>query len=363
MKRSLVSQEQIITAIQTCARKLGRPPSRSELTRMTGIAWHPIWTEFRGMCAALRAAGFEPGSKCESPEKDALLLDWAGVVRKVQRLPSRKQYAEHGRYSSGTLHRRFQWSKAPREFYRMAHERGIQAEWKDVLEYLARKVLKRGGAVVNTPRGFARPKPFTAEGAEGRRGEQNHAGVSAISPRHAGVFDTQESAHGTPGSSTFSPLSCHSEAPASSTAASLSTSDCGDANGSGPRTLAPIVDPHDVPSVFIADRLVYGAPLALPSLAHAPVNEHGVIYLFGILAERMGFRVESIHGGYPDCEAKRLVAPGRWQRVLIEFEFLSRNFKDHEHDPDLCDIIVCWRHNWIQCPKNLEVIELSKQIG
>jgi hypothetical protein len=127
------------------------------------------------------------------------------------------------------------------------------------------------------------------------------------------------------------------------------------------RALAPIVDPHDVPSVFIADRLVYGAPLSLPSLAHAPVNENGVIYLFGILAERMGFRVESIHGGYPDCEAKRLVAPGRWQRVLIEFEFLSRNFKEHEHDPDLCDIIVCWRHNWIQCPKNLEVIELCKQ--
>src|SRR5258707_15788765 len=106
MKRSLVTQEQIIAAIQTCARTLGHPPSRSELTRMTGIGWNPIWVEFRGMCAALRAAGFEPGSKCESPEKAALLLDWAGVVRRVQRLPSRSQYADFGRYSSGTLHRR-----------------------------------------------------------------------------------------------------------------------------------------------------------------------------------------------------------------------------------------------------------------
>src|SRR5258708_16318802 len=100
MKRSLLSQEQIITAIQTCARKLGHPPSRAELTRMTGIAWHPIWTEFRGMRGALRAAGLEPGPKGEPPEKAALLLDWAGVVRRVQQLPSRRQYAECGRYSS-----------------------------------------------------------------------------------------------------------------------------------------------------------------------------------------------------------------------------------------------------------------------
>src|SRR5258708_21655205 len=179
MKRSLISQEQIITAIQTCARTLGHPPSRSELTRMTGIAWNHSWVEFGGMCAALRAAGFEPGSKCESPEKAALLLDWAGVVRRVQRLPSRSQYAEHGRYSSGTLHRRFQWSKVPREFYKLAHERGIQAEWKDVLEYLARKVLKRGGAVVNTPRGFAKTssKPLTTHGSPGQAEDtEGHGG-------------------------------------------------------------------------------------------------------------------------------------------------------------------------------------------
>jgi hypothetical protein len=47
--------------------------------------------------------------------------------------------------------------------------------------------------------------------------------------------------------------------------------------------------------------------------------------------------------------------------VKIEFEYESRNFLRHMHDPAKCDIIVCWEHNWPECP--LEVIELKKEIG
>jgi hypothetical protein len=57
------------------------------------------------------------------------------------------------------------------------------------------------------------------------------------------------------------------------------------------------------------------------------------------------------------------VRPGIWQRVRIEFEFESRNFHRHRHHPDGCDIIVCWRHNWRECPPHLEVIELSKLVA
>jgi len=31
----------------------------------------------------------------------------------------------------------------------------------------------------------------------------------------------------------------------------------------------------------------------------------------------------------------------------------------HRHNPDDCDVIVCWRHNWAEYPANIEVIELS----
>ena len=107
-------------------------------------------------------------------------------------------------------------------------------------------------------------------------------------------------------------------------------------------------------------RPVYGPPLARTGIAHAPLNELGVVFLFGMLAEKLGFVVMRIQKEFPDCEAMREVEPGRWQLEQIEFEYLSRNFLTHGHDPALCDVIVCWEHNWPECPENLEVIELKK---
>jgi hypothetical protein len=111
----------------------------------------------------------------------------------------------------------------------------------------------------------------------------------------------------------------------------------------------------------MTDRPVYG-PLIRPyPMIHGPMNESGVLYLFGTVSERLGFVVTLIQTGFPDCLALRLVDVDRWQPVRIEFEYESRNFLRHLHDPSQCDIIVCWKHNWPDCP--LEVIELSKIVG
>jgi hypothetical protein len=79
-----------------------------------------------------------------------------------------------------------------------------------------------------------------------------------------------------------------------------------------------------------------------------------------MVARELGYMVEAVQTGYPDCEAKRQVAKGKWERVRIEFEFESRNFRDLGHNPDECDIIVCWRNNWPDCP--IEVVELATEI-
>ena len=112
----------------------------------------------------------------------------------------------------------------------------------------------------------------------------------------------------------------------------------------------------------LKNRPTYGNPTNFHALRHEPVNEQGVVLLFGMLAEQLGFLVEAVQKGFPDCEAKRQIGPERWQRVNIEFEFESRNFRDHVHPLTGCDIIVCWRHNWPECPKHLEVLELSRAI-
>ena len=104
---------------------------------------------------------------------------------------------------------------------------------------------------------------------------------------------------------------------------------------------------------------IYGEFVNFRGLQHAPVNEQGVVFLFGMICREMGYVVEIVKTGFPDCEAKRKIRskPGMWQRVRIEFEYQSRNFRSHGHDPDQCDVIVCWEHNWTECP--LEVVELK----
>ena len=122
------------------------------------------------------------------------------------------------------------------------------------------------------------------------------------------------------------------------------------------------IQPKKTRHAPLKNRATYGNPMDFRGLRHEPVNEQGVVFLFGILAKELGYMVEAMQRGFPDCEAKRQIGPERWQRVHIEFEFESRNFRDHGHPANCCDVIVCWRHNWADCPENMEVVELSRVI-
>jgi hypothetical protein len=109
---------------------------------------------------------------------------------------------------------------------------------------------------------------------------------------------------------------------------------------------------------IVYDQPMYGAPMLNSPLAFAPINEMAVVFLFGAVARQLGFVVTRLQKEFPDCEALRRVDRERWQRILIEFEYESRNFLAHEHNVKGCDMIICWRHNWPECP--LEVLELGK---
>jgi len=104
----------------------------------------------------------------------------------------------------------------------------------------------------------------------------------------------------------------------------------------------------------------FGGPLNFRELRHEPTSELGVVYLFGMVARELGFLVDAVGAEFPDCRAKRLAKGGYYVEVDIEFEFKSRNFHEHGHDPEQCDLIVCWEHDWPDCP--LEVLELKSAI-
>lgn len=105
---------------------------------------------------------------------------------------------------------------------------------------------------------------------------------------------------------------------------------------------------------------IYGTPLAHDVMCYAPTNENGVICLFGAMAKELGFKILRLQSECPDCEALVEVAPGRWQRIRIEFEYESRNFLAHAHSLDSCDLIVCWEHNWKNSP--VPVLELKSAL-
>lgn len=104
---------------------------------------------------------------------------------------------------------------------------------------------------------------------------------------------------------------------------------------------------------------VSGNLLNYDGLVYSPVNELGVIFLFGKLHKELGFEITIIRSAFPDCIARRKLTDDKWEEVKIEFEYESLNFKLHKHKASECDIIVCWKDNWKKCPSNLEIIELK----
>lgn len=107
------------------------------------------------------------------------------------------------------------------------------------------------------------------------------------------------------------------------------------------------------------DTSIVGDIVNFRGIVYAPTNELGVVHLFGNVFEELDIKIEEFKNTYPDCTARRFIGKG-WERINIEFEYKSKNFLLHNHDPNGCDLIVCWEHDWPECP--IEVIELKTEI-
>lgn len=84
-----------------------------------------------------------------------------------------------------------------------------------------------------------------------------------------------------------------------------------------------------------------------------PENEQGVVALFFMQSIGAGWNAIEIGASYPDALIERNGV--QWR---VEFEYVSSNFVAHKHDPRRCDMIVCWKNDWIDCP--LPVVALCE---
>jgi hypothetical protein len=249
--------------------------------------------------------------------------DWVAVARKAGRMPTIRQYEKFSRYSVRPLKDRFRaWERIPSALLEYGNAKGLWTGWEDVKELIGRKVNKWTSGqtyTVGSPTlpgspdiaviGKAKPATESLRNGESRKDWQ-HSGLDGLGGRAEARREEILRAMGAA-----------------------------------------------IPEVLNSE-LLYGEPLSLGPMATAPVNEMGVVYLFGTLARELGFVVLKMQPGFPDCEALRRLESGKWQRVRIEFEFESRNFVWHAHDMTGCELIVCWEDNWEDCP--LEVMELKR---
>jgi hypothetical protein len=407
-------RDEIIAAIKRCAERLGRAPSQAEFRRASKISWYQVYKHFRGMRQAVRAAGLEPGPRGGALDVNALTLDWAGVVRKLGRLPSRAEYCEHGIHHAGTLHARIVWSQMAHKFVLLVREFHLEREWADVVKIVVGKFPLLEASIQQSalsiqPRNAVEEETKETMGREltridanqNREPQRAQAGRRESLPLIATDNTDRQRGGMRLGKVVAAALAIEilmaAQRSTQPSALSIQPSNWQSANGNwhepnqeqnqnqnqereGPnedqnlepqRSQRSIQEMHaleDAHGVCATGRapcgrpVVYGEPLGLAAMAHAPTNELGVLFLFGIVAADLGFRVERLQAAFPDCEAKREVAPGKWELVLLELEIYSRNFKAHRHDPRGCHGIVCWKHNWPDCPEWLEVIELSKVV-
>ncbi len=266
-----MTREEILAAMLECKEKLGYTPSREELARHAGVTRAEIKKFFGTYTIALTVCQLDKQTNGRKVERADLFADWAGVARKLGKVPTVIEYNQHGKYSVTPYMRCFgTWTQMPLGLQQYAEENGLAEEWADVMALVAERFQRRKIKI---------------------------------------------------------PISAHTA-------------------GTGERAKP------------LNDGPLYGPLLTTCPLLCGPTNEDGVLFLFGAVAEKLGFAVLRVQAGYPDVEAFRLVAKGRWQRVRIELEYQSRNFLRHMHDLKGCDLIVCWEHNWPECP--LEVIELKK---
>ncbi len=107
------------------------------------------------------------------------------------------------------------------------------------------------------------------------------------------------------------------------------------------------------------ERSIVSELINFRGMLYAPQTESGVLYLFGKVAEDLNMYIEELRPETPDAIVRRFTGKG-WERLRVEFEHRSSDFKQRGRDADACDLIICWEHDWPTCP--LEVVELRDRI-
>ena len=294
-----MAKEEIVAAIRKAAGELGRAPSRGELRRITGLSHYMVLAEFKTLRDAVRAAGLKPNPKGEKISTADLIQDWKRVGKKLGRRPSRAEYVREGKYSAGAFVARFgSWGKVGSRLPKMPK---VPKNSKLKTENRKGRELTRGECVSKAESGS-----FHGDKALAFQWGQSLAAIPAplAGKRRVTEAVAQLVVNTLLGANSNWQMAIDQNQNQNHFTTEVTKEHGGGRNGRNGNLELRGVN---------KDRPVMGEPFDRSPLTNAPVNELGVVLLFGMVAADMGFQVESLQGKFPDCEAKREVSPGKWQ--------------------------------------------------
>jgi len=321
-----VSAEEIIAELQRVAGMVNsNTVSVSQFNRHGRITVTRVARTFGSWNHALEAAGLEPTTKYKGIPQNEVISELQRVAQELgQPTLSRSKFLFHSKLSPQVAERKFgSWSAAvkaagliPLAKTAKIPDQELEAEFMRVYNQVGR---------VPTFYEFRTAARFSPETYASRWGSWRKTVAHYLGPEAPAVVTRPPEEHKPPTPAKPKPRPWHP----------TSTFETGKA------------------------RWVFGAPLNFKALQHEPVNEQGVVVLFGMVAGEMGFLIDAIRSDFPDCRAKRRTKRG-YVDAVIEFEFRSSEFRNHGHDPAECDLVVCWENDWPDCP--VEVLELKSAI-
>jgi hypothetical protein len=361
----MYTKEEILAEMKRVAEKLGvKALKREEFEKNTTIPNDTIAYYLGSWDHALKEAGLEPGSttefktKLEPQNDDELLLDLVRLYDETGGTPTAALVNSRGKY----------------------RYRHYGARWKSLGEALdlAVKKFPPKSRVFSTPsppppppqpQPPPPPPPPPPSGSDsGDFNKKLFSGLSDFS--ELGIYqDESGEIRIEPGQMKVKPSIV--EVPLASDASGIENVEedaeqlFPDTGVPGIITKAPKIKliPQTIKPKIAKKKLRHvGGAIDFRGLKFAPVDAKGVAYLFGMIGAELGFVLEAFRTVPPDVEGKRCIDTTNdlWKKVKIDFVYKSSDFNSPGHNEMETDIIICWLHDWEDCP--VEVLELRSTI-